>query len=251
MRTLIQSEKIKAIRLIFFAAAPGLYFIASGRKIAGSTILFIPGTLAIFGSIIEFEKDLFYYLYMDAGIILFLAIYTINTGILALNLKKVYSQPIKLIQILFGIFFLFASYYPIGSPSETLIRVYFPDDRFCHYFCRGDMVVYSVPTDPTQINTNSDLLVKNDGGSTIAFVVATPGDIFCGTGHWKHFSRDQSINCGEVLTLQGKKFRVATLDGEEGTISTVTFEEILGHNPLVVGNRFKLYNLLTSKIWEL
>jgi hypothetical protein len=252
MKTQTQSNIFNAIRLIFFAAVPGLYLIASGRKFAGFTIIFIPGTLALFASIIEFEKDLFYFEYMNIATVLFMAIYTFNIGVLVLDFREICSQPINLIQILFGLFFLFASYFPINSSADALDRVFFTNNELCPYFCSGDSIVYSVLADPTQIKLQSVVVLENghnDHFVTFAFVVDLPGDTICEDGHWNYFPVDRSVNCWEMITLSKGLYRVAVLENGVGVTSIVAEDEILGHAPVVVGNVPKSFAQL--KTWTI
>jgi|SaaInlStandDraft_6_1057023.scaffolds.fasta_scaffold58095_1 hypothetical protein len=234
---------------MFFAIVPGLYLIASGRKLAGFAMLFIPALLALFASIIEFEKDLFFYEYMNVGTVIFMIFQTINIGIVALSLKATYSQSISLTQILFGLFFLFAGYFPIDSPAETIGRIFITNNELCPYFCSGDLIAYSVIADPTQIKSKSSLILENDHFATFAFVVDLPGDIICKDGNWNYFPDDPSVNCWEMITLSKGHFRVVTLENGVSVTRIVATDEIAGHAPVVVGNETDFFAKLMTWLW--
>jgi len=70
MRTPNMNSIKQTVRLVFYVAVPGLYLIASGKKFSGLALLFVPGMLALFALAYEFEKDLFYFLYMEVGNVL-------------------------------------------------------------------------------------------------------------------------------------------------------------------------------------
>ena len=246
MRTPNMNSIKQTVRLVFYVAVPGLYLIASGKKFSGLALLFVPGMLALFALAYEFEKDLFYFLYMEVGNVLIWVIYVFNFGILAFSLRKAYSQPINLIQTLMGFLFLSTALYPFDIPNDALARISFTNDYYCPYFCNDDLAVYSVPSDPDQITAYSDLILKNDDGFILAITAASPGDTICKEGHWSYFPKDPSINCDGMSTLAEDHFQVVTFDHYEAVTSIVDFEKIEGHAPVVVGNKFEIINQVTG-----